>query len=79
MVFSSIIFIFTFLPIILGIYYICPKKFRNFILLIGSLVFYAWGEPVYIFLMIFTTIFNYLMALCINVRKEKEKSNYILI
>ena len=79
MVFSSIIFIFTFLPIILGIYYICPKKFRNFILLIGSLVFYAWGEPVYIFLMIFTTIFNYLMALCINVRKEKEKKTFLII
>lgn len=79
MVFSSIIFIFTFLPIILGIYYICPKKFRNFILLIGSLVFYAWGEPIYIFLMIFTTIFNYLMALCINVRKEKEKKTFLII
>ena len=57
MVFSSIIFIFTFLPIILGIYYICPKKFRNFILLIGSLVFYAWGEPIYIF---FYDIYNYI-------------------
>ena len=79
MVFSSIIFIFTFLPIVLGIYYICPKKIRNFILLVGSLVFYAWGEPVYIFLMIFTTIFNYLMALCINVRKGKEKKKFLII
>lgn len=79
MVFSSIIFIFTFLPIVLGIYYICPKKIRNFILLVGSLVFYAWGEPVYIFLMIFTTIFNYLMALCINVRKGKEKKTFLII
>ena len=68
-----------FLPGIRLGYIICPKKFRNFILLIGSLVFYAWGEPVYIFLMIFTTIFNYLMALCINVRKEKEKKTFLII
>ena len=79
MIFSSIIFIFTFLPIVLAIYYISPKKFRNFVLLIASLVFYAWGEPVYIFLMIFTTIFNYLMALWINVRKGKKKRIFLIV
>jgi len=79
MIFSSIIFIFTFLPIVLAIYYISPKKFRNFILLIASLVFYAWGEPIYIFLMIFTTIFNYLMALWINIRKGKGKRTLLII
>lgn len=79
MIFSSIIFIFTFLPIVLAIYYISPKKFRNFILLIASLVFYAWGEPIYIFLMIFTTIFNYLMSLWINIRKGKGKRTLLII
>lgn len=79
MIFSSIIFIFTFLPIVLAIYYISPKKFRNFVLLIASLVFYAWGEPIYIFLMIFTTIFNYLMALWINVRKGKKKKIFLIV
>lgn len=79
MIFSSIIFIFTFLPIVLAIYYISPKKLRNFVLLVASLVFYAWGEPVYIFLMIFTTIFNYLMALWISVRKGKKKRKFLII
>ena len=79
MIFSSIIFIFTFLPIVLAIYYISPKEFRNFILLIASLVFYAWGEPIYIFLMIFTTIFNYLMSLWINIRKGKGKRTLLII
>ncbi len=73
MVFSSIFFIFTFLPIILGVYYIVPRKIKNLILLIGSLVFYAWGEPVYIFLMIFTTIFNYIMARFID---KTDKVSY---
>ena len=44
MVFSSIVFLFTFLPISLLIYYISPKKLKNAILLLTSLVFYAWGE-----------------------------------
>ena len=78
MIFSSIIFIFTFLPIVLAIYYISPKKLRNFVLLIASLVFYAWGEPVYIFLMIFTTIFNYLMALRINISRGRKKKTFFI-
>ena len=63
MVFSSIIFMFTFLPIILVTYYLFPRKLRNFILLLGSLVFYAWGEPIYIILMILTIIINYVLII----------------
>lgn len=63
MVFSSIVFLFTFLPIILIVYFLVPGKLKNFVLLSGSLVFYAWGEPVYIFLMIFSIIFNYICGL----------------
>lgn len=63
MVFSSIVFLFTFLPLILLIYFLVPKKLRNLVLLLGSLVFYAWGEPVYIFLMIFSIAFNYICGL----------------
>lgn len=63
MVFSSIVFLFTFLPLILLIYFLVPKKLRNLVLLLGSLVFYAWGEPVYIFLMIFSIVFNYICGL----------------
>ena len=45
MVFNSVIFIFTFLPIFLLIYYFVPVKFRNPVLLVGSIFFYAWGDP----------------------------------
>ncbi|MEG0855786.1 MAG: MBOAT family protein [Terrisporobacter sp.] len=80
MVFSSIVFLFTFLPISLLAYYISPKKFRNAILLLTSLVFYAWGEPVYILLMIGTIIFDYIMALKIDKhRSDKRKSKSIFI
>jgi len=59
MVFSSILFLFTFLPVALGLYYIAPKQIKNTVLLLISLIFYAWGEPVYVFLMIFTIVFDY--------------------
>ncbi len=63
MLFSSIVFLFTFLPIILILYYLVPRHMKNVILLFGSLLFYAWGEPVYIFLMIFSILFNYICGL----------------
>lgn len=59
MVFSSLIFLFRFLPAILLVYYIVPRKWRNFILLLFSLVFYAWGEPVYILLMLASILISY--------------------
>ena len=52
MLFSSITFLFIFLPVTLALYFIVPHKFRNIIMLIASLIFYAWGEPVYIILML---------------------------
>ena len=60
MVFSSNIFLFFFLPLTLLLYYLCPRRFRNVLLLAVSLLFYAWGEPVYLSLMVFTIllIFN---------------------
>ncbi|MDD3362449.1 MAG: MBOAT family protein [Hespellia sp.] len=66
MLFSSITFLFIFLPITLVLYYIVPDKFRNYILLITSLFFYAWGEPVYIVLMILSILFNYACGLDIG-------------
>lgn len=66
MVFSSLIFIFLFLPITILTYYICPRNLKNFVLLIASLIFYGWGEPIYIFLMIVSTIFSYITGLIIN-------------
>ena len=71
MVFSSLIFLFIFLPLVLGIYYFLPKKFGNHILLVFSLFFYAWGEPVYILLMIFSVIINFYFGSWIHSSQEK--------
>ncbi len=79
MVFSSIPFIFFFLPIFLIIYYIVPYKLKNFILLIFSLIFYAWGEPVYIILMLFSSLVDYINGLLLNKIKNKRKRILILI
>ena len=73
MLFSSNYFLFTFLPVVLIVYFIAPKRFRNFILFIASIFFYSWGEPVYVFLMLFSAVFNYSMALDIN--KEQDNGN----
>ncbi|WP_373601607.1 MBOAT family O-acyltransferase [Paraclostridium bifermentans] len=80
MVFSSIIFLFTFLPITLILYYMSPRKLKNVMLLFISLIFYAWGEPIYVLLMIFTTIFDYIIGLLINNnRSDKRKIKNIFI
>lgn len=59
MVFSSMVFLCGFLPLVLIFYYLCPGRLRNFFLLLVSLVFYAWGEPKYIAIMLFSTVFDY--------------------
>ena len=74
MVFSSIVFIFTFLPLVILAYYLAPVKLRNFVLLLASLIFYAWGEPVYLFLMLYSILFNYVMGLDIARQQEKGKT-----
>lgn len=63
MLFSSIVFLFTFLPAVMILYYLLPVRFRNVILLLASLVFYAWGESVYLFLMLLSILFNYFSGL----------------
>lgn len=70
MVFSAPTFIFAFLPLVLIIYYISPRKIRNLILFLVSLVFYAWGEPVYITIMLFSTIFDYMNGILIEKFKD---------
>ena len=74
MVFSSLIFLVIFLPITLLVYYIAPTKLRNLWLLIVSLIFYSWGEPVYILLMIFSILLNYVSGLAIS-STDKEKTS----
>lgn len=65
MLFSSNVFIYLFLPIILGLYLIVPRPLRNFLLLIASLFFYVWGEKLYILILIASIILNYCMGLII--------------
>ncbi|MCR5301990.1 MAG: MBOAT family protein [Lachnospiraceae bacterium] len=65
MVFSSLLFLFWFIPIFFGVYYICPGKFRNAVLFIGSIVFYAWGEPSYLILIFISILVNYAAGLLI--------------
>ncbi len=73
MVFSSLTFMFVFLPIVLILYYIVPKKFKNLFILISGLIFYAWGEPVYVLIMIVSTLIDYTAGLLIY-RFDKSKT-----
>ena len=72
MVFSSIIFLWVLLPCILLLYYVSPKPFKNGILTVFSLFFYAWGEPVYIILMILSILLNYFCGMDIENKSENE-------
>ena len=71
MVFSSLYFLFLYLPIVLVIYYVTPLRFRNLVLLVFNLIFYGWGEPVYILLMIFTIVLDYFAGLIVHRCKQK--------
>ncbi len=71
MVFSSLIFVFVFLPISLFAHFILPKRLKNYALLAASLVFYAWGEPTYIVLMIASIAANYLFGLLAGCERKQ--------
>lgn len=80
MIFSSLLFIYIFLPLAVILYYVTPKKFKNFIIVIMSLAFYGWGEPVYILLMIGSIIIEYIGTILIDKnRDDKEKSRFIFV
>ncbi len=66
MVFSSITFLYYFLPLVVIIYFVSPKKLKNYILLFASLAFYGWGEPKYILLMFLSIGSNYLLGILIE-------------
>ena len=73
MVFSSVIFFCFFLPVMILGYYALPGKLRNIWLLLGSLFFYAWGEPKYIFIMVASIVGNYLFGLLIHFFASREE------
>ena len=72
MLFSSMTFIYLFLPIVVTIYIIVRKELRNYILLIASLIFYAWGEPKYLSIMLLTILANYIFAIFIEYSKNTQ-------
>lgn len=79
MVFSSFTFLFIFLPLVLLTYFLAKKRqYRNIVLLVFSLIFYAWGEPVYVLLMLLSIIVNYFIALKIERRKKGKKKWMIM-
>lgn len=83
MVFSSLLFLFRFLPVVLAAYYILPKRCRNLVLFISSLFFYAWGEPVYVFLILTSTIVDYtagrLIAYCQTKGYRRREAGCLLL
>ena len=78
MVFSSIPFLYLFLPLVLLSYFAVPKKFKNVLLLIFSLLFYWWGEPKYTVLMLFTITFCFGAGLLIESRQSARWSKLLL-
>ena len=78
MLFSSIPFLYYFLPAVLLLYFIAPKKLKNTVILISSLFFYAWGEPKYVILMIISITAGYILGLLIEKFKGKKASKIFL-
>lgn len=74
MVFSSITFLFYFLPIVLAIYYIVPNKLKNLVLLLASLFFYFYGEPTYVIIMIASIVLTYIFGLLMDKYPNKKKT-----
>ncbi len=78
MLFSSMTFLFVFMPILAVIYFFSRKEIKNYVLLIASIIFYAWGEPRYLAIMIITIIVNYFGALLLEVPSLQNKRRLIL-
>ena len=78
MVFSSVIFLFRFLPLFFLLYFLVPGRGKNVVLFLGSLFFYAWGEPVYVLLMLFSTVVDYVNGRLIWRFRGKNKAKIFL-
>jgi alginate O-acetyltransferase complex protein AlgI len=79
MVFSSITFLIYFLPVIILLYHLVPHKFKNGILLLSSIYFYSWGGPKFIFVILATTIVDFLLVKAMHQQKEKKKKTKYLV
>ena len=78
MLFSSIPFLYYFLPCVLILYFLAPKRCKNAVLLLASLVFYAWGEPVYVVWMVLSIVLGYVLGLLIEKFRGKPLSRVFL-
>lgn len=78
MVFSSVVFLFRFLPVFFICYFLAPGRMKNGILFLGSLFFYAWGEPVYVLLMLFSTLSDYFHGLLLERCRKKSARRAVL-
>ena len=73
MVFSSLTFLFAYLPLTLLVYFLVPLKWRKLVLLAVSLVFYGWGEPVYILIMFLSILIDYTHGLLVEKYRANDK------
>lgn len=78
MLFSSITFLYVFLPCVIVLYYLAPKQIRNYVLLLASLVFYAWGEPKYVLLMLTEILSGYVFGLLIEHYDKQVPAKFLL-
>ena len=74
MLFSTNTFLFGFLPAVVVLYYLCPRRCRNVLLLVSSLIFYGWGEPKYVLLMLVSILLNYFCGLAAGKRQTQQRS-----
>lgn len=79
MLFSSVLFLFRFLPLFFLCYYLVPGRVKNLILFLGSLIFYAWGEPIYVMLMLFSTLVDYTHGRLIEKFRGRKAAKGFLI
>ena len=73
MLFSSNTFLFGFLPAVVVLYYLCPRRCRNVLLLVSSLIFYGWGEPKYVLLMLVSILLNYFCGLAAARQQSRQR------
>jgi alginate O-acetyltransferase complex protein AlgI len=79
MLFSEPVFVFLFLPLLLLLYRLAPRPARNTLLLLASLLFYAWGEGVFVLVMLGSIVFNYLMGLLLEAGRPRGLQRPLLV
>ncbi len=79
LIFSSLLFLFTYLPIVLAVYHLTPLKWRNLFLLIANLIFYGWGEPIYILIMFASIAIDYTHGLLVEKFRDNDKKARMVV